>query len=394
MISTTYNDVFEKPLTIRSIVGETGVPKLSSNMLTDFTDLGGRTNYNVPASPYNLCGSCDNFELATKIYSMPASYTGAPIYIAAIDNCMVTPTGAVITRDGSLILESLYGHTEKNFMPTFQKEFGYKDDRLLLNAQFSVSSLSGPTIYNRDVGEYGYFHWMNSILPRFGQISHLPQGMPKRYLISHNTKFAQRSLELLGIGTDQRVPLQGGAHYCERLYFLSPWVLGGNHWTRPPEIKEFYTELKDKLGIKPAAPGDVVYLSRNDASVRRLVNENEAVKMLERFRCRLAMTSGMYFEAQAEMFHNVKLCVSVHGAGLSNIVFMQPGTAVVEIISPDRLWPTYRSLAARMGVSYTAVFGQRTSTGPMSHAPGSFEAGNEDFSVSLSGLEYIMSEMI
>jgi hypothetical protein len=49
----------------------------------------------------------------------------------------------------------------------------------------------------------------------------------------------------------------------------------------------------------------------------------------------------------------------MHGAGLSNVAFMRKGTAVLEILSPDRLWPTYRGVAARSDVRYFPYVGAR-----------------------------------
>jgi capsular polysaccharide biosynthesis protein len=379
---------FERPLTIRSLVGTGGVDRISADSLIELNHIGGSTTYDVPPSPLSILDTCDDPQLAHRLFTDPASFVGAPIYIATMDNCLVTPTGAVIMQDGSLILESLYSYSKDNFLIGFGSDIVSGEDGLFLKGGRKITHLPGSTIYNRDVGEYGYFHWVNSILPRFSVVPEIAGHASVRYLISHKTGFAKSSLPLFGIQSEQLTPLLGDFHHCERLHFLSPWVIAGNHWTRPPEIMDVYAAFKTAIGVSDSYCDDAIYLSRGDAPVRRLVNEGAAVTMLQKHCCKSVATTGMSFAAQAQLFHRAKLCVSVHGAGLSNLVFMQPGTAVVEIISPDRLWPTFRSLATRMKLRYAAISGSRVAA-LAPEARGSIDAGNQDFAVSLEDLDFI-----
>ncbi len=61
---------------------------------------------------------------------------------------------------------------------------------------------------------------------------------------------------------------------------------------------------------------------------------------------------------QAAMFYHARQIVSVHGAGLTNLVFAQPGARVVEIFPPDLLEPIYFQIATLFGLHYEPVIAE------------------------------------
>ena len=66
------------------------------------------------------------------------------------------------------------------------------------------------------------------------------------------------------------------------------------------------------------------------------------------------------------MFYHARQIVSVHGAGLTNLVFAQPNTRVVEIFPPDLLEPIYFQIATLFDLHYELVIAEsaRSSASP------------------------------
>merc|ERR1719152_1066530 len=61
---------------------------------------------------------------------------------------------------------------------------------------------------------------------------------------------------------------------------------------------------------------------------------------------------GMGIEEQIHQFATTQVVVGQHGAGLSNLMFMQPGTTVIEIGIKD--YECYENLAKQLDLRYTA----------------------------------------
>lgn len=59
-------------------------------------------------------------------------------------------------------------------------------------------------------------------------------------------------------------------------------------------------------------------------------------------------------DEQYRDFHEAEIVVGVHGSGLTNLVFCQPGTKVLELIPSDQMYPYFYTLsvAARLNYSY------------------------------------------
>ena len=62
---------------------------------------------------------------------------------------------------------------------------------------------------------------------------------------------------------------------------------------------------------------------------------------------------------QARLFAEAELVVCGHGAALTNVVFMRPGTSIVEIFNRDYGIPTFWSLSAMRQVRYCACIDAR-----------------------------------
>ena len=60
---------------------------------------------------------------------------------------------------------------------------------------------------------------------------------------------------------------------------------------------------------------------------------------------------------QVRLFENTKVLVGQHGAGLTNMLWMRPGSSVIEILPPSPPWvePIFTNLAGALGHQITVV---------------------------------------
>jgi hypothetical protein len=113
------------------------------------------------------------------------------------------------------------------------------------------------------------------------------------------------------------------------------------HYPRALETPAAIAAL-DWLGEALAAeagdwrPPPRFFISREDARLRRVLNENEIMASLTPCGFERVVLKGMPIARQVRLFREAEAIVSPHGAGLAHIAWCRPGTKIFEVFpSPD-----------------------------------------------------------
>ena len=99
----------------------------------------------------------------------------------------------------------------------------------------------------------------------------------------------------------------------------------------------------------PSPPSALLYISRRDSPARQVENEDEVTACLEPYGFQIVTLSGMSVAAQAALFGSARVVTGPHGAGFANLLFCNPGTAVLEFFSPLYVNFCYWTLACGAG---------------------------------------------
>ncbi len=79
-----------------------------------------------------------------------------------------------------------------------------------------------------------------------------------------------------------------------------------------------------------------LYISRNDARLRRVLNEDDILPALEARGFKRVTLAGMPIARQVQLFRQAEAVAAPHGAGLAHIAWCKPGTKIVEFFpNPD-----------------------------------------------------------
>lgn len=90
--------------------------------------------------------------------------------------------------------------------------------------------------------------------------------------------------------------------------------------------------LRQRFGA-PESPGNRrIYVTRADATERRVTNESEVLDLLKPMGFETVMLTGMTVTEQREMFGEAGIVVVPHGAGCANMIFAGSGTKIVEFV--------------------------------------------------------------
>jgi capsular polysaccharide biosynthesis protein len=195
-----------------------------------------------------------------------------------------------------------------------------------------------------------YFRWLTDVLPKLQAWKEAK--MPCRTLLLPSVilqrGFVSESLLKLGFNAEAVEPpirMQIG-----RLWVIEETAPTGN----------FRSDLLQRLRkalLYPApealSPRRWVYISRGDAQRRSLVNETEIVAVLKGYGVEVVQLEGRSLKEQIELFRRCDLLVGLHGAGLTNMLWMPPGSRVLEIRQRgDNHNNCYYAMASALGHSY------------------------------------------
>ena len=114
-----------------------------------------------------------------------------------------------------------------------------------------------------------------------------------------------------------------------------------------------------------------LYVTRDGATTRRLLNEDELVATLDtEFGFEPVRNEALSLAEQAALYRNAEIVLGPHGAGLTNIVFAQRPRALIELYHSFPQ-PFFGTLAGALDLKYAAVEGRAD---PATAIPGSDEA--------------------
>ena len=77
--------------------------------------------------------------------------------------------------------------------------------------------------------------------------------------------------------------------------------------------------------------GERLYISRKKSRRRKIINEDEVIAVLKQYNFAVIYNEDYSFFEQVSIYSNAKYLISIHGAGLTNMLFMPPGSTIFEL---------------------------------------------------------------
>ncbi|TYB85236.1 DUF563 domain-containing protein [Oceaniovalibus sp. ACAM 378] len=272
----------------------------------------------------------------------------------------MTRSGSCIGISGALKETYHYGYPEldREIWRTAAKHFfkygasiNLGDAQLLFHNQWSA----------------GYYHWLIESMPRllalrahWGKLPLLlPARLPNEWFRGWLEEISEGNFQELKRG----VTYSSGV-FCQR----NPRLITD---FAPRDLRAISEYFYGYFDIAPMPQsGKKIYITRRAATHRRIFNEPEIISSLENVGFTVVELENMSFPDQVSLFSQASVVVSVHGAGLSNIVFMRPGMKVIELLQkPDPqltygtrrkthlLNPCFKAIASSMGLEHLFVLG-------------------------------------
>ena len=205
-----------------------------------------------------------------------------------------------------------------------------------------------------------YFHWLLMSLARLALLEPddlsgldgilMPASLPPAH------RAALKLARVAGHAPLITVP-RGETLSIETL--VLPWNIASGFGVNPIAVSYLRRLAATLPGDRTPRPKRKIYIDRQNAPGRRLVNEAEIVDVIRKRGFIPIKMETLSFEEQACLVRESVEIVGPHGAGLTNIVFANPGARVIELMPFEAVNWCYRHLAAACRHEYDAVFGKR-----------------------------------
>jgi capsular polysaccharide biosynthesis protein len=229
-----------------------------------------------------------------------------------------------------------------------------------------------------------YFHWVVESLPRLRLLEPHLDALDGVFVPAAMEPAMRESLSLMGLRPEQLIGLDQASHYQPEQLLVPGYCAGLNL----PQWVPGYLRGKVLGARERAGPGRRVYVSRNDADKRRVLNEPELAAVLAVRGFEILQLRDLGFRAQAELFDSCEAIVAPHGAGLVNAVFCRPGTQLLELVPSPSVQPhVFHSVASASGCEYWYL------AGTCEAAPAATPEVHRDFRVAPGQLAHTLDQM-
>ena len=309
----------------------------------------------------------------------PAPGPLSAVYRVRLRDAIVHPPFGIITL-GGYVLEETLGH-----IPFHWPGYGRDGQKVV------IPDLPGGVLFQDATAVTGgnydnYYHWLMDIIPKLQIDPFCDYPFDGTVLLPPVSTAAQGQIVAQLIAAKKAVHLIGGSQAISvsSLLFLPNLVSWG--YAPFPELVTFFDELKRKLGVSEA-PRRKIYITRKDSRQRVLVNQDLVEAALAAKGFEIVELTGLNLEAQARVFASASHIIAPHGAGLTNLVFCNPGVRLCELVMDTYLNWCFRRMAGIRGVHYGCIIGQA-----QPHHSGQHENLDQPWSISLAKVEAVLAD--
>ena len=211
-------------------------------------------------------------------------------------------------------------------------------------------------IYFTDEKARMYFHWLLDSVQRLELISNSKLKVNEyELLIDQNLLKYNFIVKLLKIYKFKYTILKDNRVYKIKK-LLIPYHLAGSGNYNLQVLNQSRERLRDYFFIKNEKENEnkkKIWISRQNSRIRKIKNFEEVENVLKKNGFEVIETENLDFFDQAKIFVNADVIGSIHGGGLSNMLFMDKSKKVIEVRGKNDYHNNcYFSLASGLDLKY------------------------------------------
>ena len=214
-------------------------------------------------------------------------------------------------------------------------------------------------------GNNNFYHWLFDVLPRIGIVEKNINLKDIDYFLCPNlNKWQKETLKLLGINSKRCLSSVKYRHIkanniitTSHPYIISSDVIKDIE-NLPLWISEWLRSKFLNLKSKKEFPKKI-YIDRSDSQsnlkdFRYIVNETEVINLLKKKNFVTVRLSDLNFQEEIKLFNEVEIVVGLHGAGLSNLIWCNKNSKIIELKNKHTN-NVFENLAQQNNINYKSL---------------------------------------
>jgi capsular polysaccharide biosynthesis protein len=276
------------------------------------------------------------------------------------------PDGVFVHFAGApIVVDSKHNTIVDDFSSRYSKLVYFYDRDLATIVETAIDIPGRAIVLSDDIRPLNFCHWLIDALPRLAIISGSGRHSDLYVVVTkREAAFQLESLELCGFDLSHVIWLEDfQAVRAKELIVPSDVRTLPHPAHKGASWATSYLRSNVGLGalqrLEPTYQNSQrIYLSREDASRRKVSNDDELFAALQPLGYKKLVLGRMTLEQQIYELSYASHVIGLHGAGLSNIVFSPSDMKIIEIFPETYGTPAFYIIAASLGAQYSTYMGQ------------------------------------
>jgi capsular polysaccharide biosynthesis protein len=285
------------------------------------------------------------------------SYRTNDVVLYRFNNVLVTKSGCIYEDYFKVVRESLK-------LPTaIQYAYLHLAKTLVTKKKVRLNDTEN-YIVAYGIFTDGHYHWLCDFLPRIIALGE----QTKDYVLivpgrKYNMTTGVEILNLLKLRFKDIIFINENEYFvCKQCFMISvPCISGRIDDVLMRKVKALIDT--NIVGSSSSEKNnDLLYISREKSRYRHLLNEKELLPVLKDHGLTIINFEDYSFIDQVRLAATSKVMMGLHGAGLTNMIYMKPGSLVTEF-RRNKIYHNqcYWHLADSLGLHYAYLFGEADS---------------------------------
>lgn len=281
----------------------------------------------------------------------------ARIYTDSSQNVAVIKKGLIYEKLSTQLIDNHLVDLDKNgIIKTGTKKFIQKKIKGNM-----LSLIQGASA----IENYG--HWLLDTIPKLIMVKKFKDlnSFDAILLPNLKKKFQKDSLDYFGITKNKILDGSEITHlYADKITIPTHpyWEINKHQFETVANVdKDILKSIRrmflNSKNLNKYKKNENIYIDRSDSifNHNKLINNLEIIEYLKKKGFLIIKLSKLSFNEQIELFNKAKIIIGSHGAGLTNIIFSEPSTQIIEIGNPNFDCYVFKNISNIQNLNYSFI---------------------------------------